>query len=77
MTGGRHAKPFAMLLALLLGTEAAMALAAPKPVPGAANQTAGVQGDVRAGALQRDASPPIDVALSPALRRADAAERDG
>jgi hypothetical protein len=44
MTAERHAKTFAMLLALLLGSEAAIALAMPTPVPGGANQINGVQG---------------------------------
>ena len=46
MTVRTTAKVSAMLLALLLGGEAASALAAPKPtpVPGGANATAGVSG---------------------------------
>jgi hypothetical protein len=44
MMTARHAKLLAMLLALLLGGDAAMALAAPTPVPGGANQIGGVQG---------------------------------
>jgi len=40
----RYANLFAMLLALVVGGDAAIALAAPTPVPGGANQIGGVEG---------------------------------
>ncbi len=44
MTTARRAKLYALLVALVLGGDATIALAAPTPVPGGANQIGGVQG---------------------------------
>lgn len=44
MTISRGAKLFTMLLAFVIGGDAPLAVAAPTPVPGGANQTSGVSG---------------------------------